>query len=312
MKTLDIVSPFFNEESIISKFIDEIEIVKKRESSRALIRLILINDGSSDNSLKTVLLKNHTWITVINLSRNFGHQAAISAGISHADADYVLTLDSDLQDPPELISEFIDKIYEEFDIVFGVRTIRLGETLFKLWSAKMYYKFLSLISESRIVVNAGDYIMFSRKIQKVFLDMDQELSFNRGVFAWMGFKNTSIYYQRNERESGKSKYTLSKMLNLAKNGIINFSNAPLKISGYLSILSIIFGLGIFIYVLSSGILKNSDLVKGWASLFVSVYAFGIMTLISLNILSIYVINLKSQVRKNPKFIVDEIITHLED
>ena len=215
--------------------------------------IIFINDGSKDKTLSIIekIAKEDNNVKVISFSRNFGHQAAVTCGLKFSTGDAVIIIDADLQDPPEVIPEMV-KLWEQGnDVIYGKRKARKGESKFKLLTASMFYSTLGKLSEIEIPKNTGDFRLVDKKVVEIINSLPEHNKFLRGLFSWTGFNQVPYEYIRNKRYAGKTKYPLRKMVKLANDGIISFSNKPLKIVGELGIISILISFIIFIYALLS-------------------------------------------------------------
>jgi dolichol-phosphate mannosyltransferase len=303
-KIISIVSPIFNEDGNIKVFYNELK--------KVIINLdfdyeiILVNDGSTDNSLVYLieLVQSEKNIKVINLSRNFGHQLAITAGLDNAKGDCVIILDSDMQDPPSVIIDLVSKWQDGFQIVNAKRRSRKDGFL-KNFSAKLFYKFLNSILTNKISENVGDFRLLDKKAVNILQSIKEKDRYLRGLSSWIGFKQTEVLFDREKRFSGKTHYPLSKMFSLALNAIFSFSRLPMKLATFFS--SFFLGLSfiIIVYVIYS--LTQGHTVAGWAStLFIFAIFSGIQMMV-LAIISEYVGRIYTQVQNRPLYIVDEII-----
>ena len=271
--------------------------------------IIVINDGSKDKTLEILekLAQNDENLKVISFTRNFGHQAAVTAGLKYVTGDAIVIIDADMQDPPELIPEML-KLWEDGnEIIYGKRKTREGETAFKLLTAKMFYNTLNALSDVEIPKDTGDFRLVDRKVVDTINLLPEHNKFLRGLFSWVGYKQTPFEYERKERFAGKTKYSLKKMLKLASDGIISFSNKPLKIVGGLGIISIIISICILIYALLSYIFKLNNLSSGWTSLMVAITFFAGVQLLSMWIMSEYIGRIYDETKQRPQYIVDKKI-----
>ncbi len=265
--------------------------------------------GSKDNTqqiLEEIAQKDKN-VKVITFSRNFGHQAAVVAGIKYVTGDAVVILDADLQDPPELIPNMLKYWENGNEVIYGKRKSRKGESKFKLLTAKMFYKTLNALSDVEIPKDTGDFRLVDRKVIDVINTMPEHNKFLRGLFSWVGFKQIPYEYERQERYAGKTKYPLKKMLKLASDGIISFSSKPLKIVGELGILTIILSIGILIYSLISYALQLNNLTAGWTSIMVAITLFSGVQLLSIWIISEYIARIYNDTQKRPEYIIDKKI-----
>ncbi|AMV18180.1 glycosyltransferase family 2 protein [Planctomyces sp. SH-PL14] len=234
--TLTVVIPVFNEEDCLPALLQRVLAIQSRMPNCRL-ELLFVNDGSVDRT--GVLLEEaaaaHCHVKVVQFSRNFGHQAAVTAGIDHADGDFVCIIDADLQDPPEVIPDMLALALEGHDLVYGKRRSRSGETLFKKATAAIFYRMLRRICRVDIPADAGDFRLMSRSVVLAVRQMRETHRFIRGMVAWVGFKSAPYVYDRQERHAGTTKYPLFKMVRFATDAILSFSNLPLRISTYLGL-----------------------------------------------------------------------------
>lgn len=252
MKKISIVIPMYNEHEIANMCYKRInEVIKQLNNYE--YEIIFINDGSKDNTqlILEEIAKEDKNVKILSFSRNFGHQAAVTAGIKYVTGDAIVIMDADLQDPPELIPDML-KLWEDGnEVIYGKRKARKGESLFKLMTAKMFYNTLNALSDVDIPKDTGDFRLVDRKVVDTINNLPEHNKFLRGLFSWVGYKQYAYEYERQERKAGKTKYQLKKMLKLASDGIVSFSTKPLKIVGGLGIITIIISIIILIYSLIS-------------------------------------------------------------
>ncbi|MFK7827540.1 MAG: glycosyltransferase family 2 protein [Oligoflexales bacterium] len=305
-KTVSIVVPIYYEESLIDQLIKRFMSVINELEKNYDYELIFVNDGSTDESL-TLLKKHqliHKGIQIVDLSRNFGHQLAITAGIDYAKGDAVVVIDGDLQDPPEVILEMI-KVWEQgAHVAYGVRNKRKGETFFKLITAKIFYRTLSWFSETDMPVDAGDFRLLDRRVVDQLKAIPERNRYIRGLVNWIGFKQVPISYSRDKRFAGTTKYSLRKMVRFAADGITGFSDKPLYIAGYFGA---IFGILSMFFVLKViwGYVSGDEFVSGWASTITVICFLGSIQLAMLSILGQYVGRIYSEARQRPLYIVKD-------
>ena len=238
MKTLDIIVPVFNEESCINETIKRLENVRENLNSELDVNFVFVNDGSKDETANIIATygQNNKYVKLINFSRNFGHQIAVTAGLDNTNADYVAIIDADLQDPPELIIDMYNKTKDGYDIVYGKRLKRENETAFKKFTAFAFYRVLNYMCDIDIPKDTGDFRLMTKPVVDTLKNMPEHHRFIRGMVPWTGFKSTPIMFNRDERFAGETKYPLSKMLKLASNAIFSFSTKPLKVFYVIGIL----------------------------------------------------------------------------
>lgn len=270
--------------------------------------LIFVNDGSTDKSyevLKNLALKNEQ-IRLISLARNFGHQIAVTAGIDASKGDAVVLIDADLQDPPEVIVEMLEKWREGYDVVYGTRLERHGESAFKLATAKGFYRILNRLSDTKIPLDTGDFRLMSRKVVATLKAMPERDRFIRGMVSWVGLKQISLPYVRQQRFAGKSKYPLKKMLKFAMGGVISFSTKPLQVAISIGMACAVLAiLGIF-YALILRIFTDIW-VEGWTALMIAILFIGGVQLITVGILGEYIGRIYSEIQGRPLYVVDEYL-----
>lgn len=308
MKKISVIVPMYYEEKVAEECYNRLTNVLKNIKDYEY-EIIVINDGSKDKTLEILekLAQNDEKLKVISFTRNFGHQAAVTAGLKHVTGDAIVIIDADMQDPPELIPEML-KLWEDGnEIIYGKRKTREGETAFKLLTAKMFYNTLNALSDVEIPKDTGDFRLVDRKVVDTINLLPEHNKFLRGLFSWVGYKQTPFEYERKERFAGKTKYSLKKMLKLASDGIISFSNKPLKIVGGLGIISIIISICILIYALLSYIFKLNNLSSGWTSLMVAITFFAGVQLLSMWIMSEYIGRIYDETKQRPQYIIDKKI-----
>lgn len=308
MKKISIIIPMYYEEEVAKECYNRMtEVLSKINNYE--YEIICVNDGSKDKTLSILeeIAKADNKLKVISFARNFGHQCAVTAGLKYVTGDCAVIIDADLQDPPELIPEML-KLWEEGnEVVYGKRKTREGESVFKLLTAKMFYKTLNALSDVDIPKDTGDFRLVDRKVVDVMNTMPEHNKFLRGLWGWIGFKQIPYEYERKERFAGKTKYPLKKMLKLASDGIIGFSTKPLKMVGALGIVSILISVIILIYSLVSYICGLNNLKAGWTSIMVTVTLFSGVQLLSIWIMSEYIGRIYDESKGRPQYIIDKKI-----
>ena len=303
---ISIVVPLFNEAGNILALAERLRRVIEHNPEFQW-EVIFVNDGSTDRSdwLLSGLASKYRWLTVIDLSRNFGHQNAITAGMDHSSGDAVIVMDGDLQDPPELIPKMIASWQEGHDVVYATRTTRHGETLFKKFTAAAFYRLLRKLTDTPIPVDTGDFRLISRPVMDALQQMPERNRFVRGMVSWTGFSQTSLPYERDQRLHGRTKFSLFKMLRFAGNGILSFSKVPLDlIISFGLLLSLGSFIGILFVLYETFVLKST--VRGWGSMMVAVLFMGGIQLICIGMVGEYVGRIFDEVRKRPSYIVRRI------
>lgn len=301
---ISVVVPIHNEEGNLNVLHERLGNVL--QSMQLDYEILFVNDGSQDRSLVMIraLAAQDTHVRYIDLSRNFGHQIAVTAGLDHSRGDAVVIIDADLQDPPELIQELYQKHKAGFEVVYARRRSRKGESAMKKWTAKLFYRILRRLTHIDIPLDTGDFRIIDRKVVEVLKQMPEQNKFLRGQISWAGFRQSFVEYDRDERLSGKTSYTYAKMIRFALDGITAFSEAPLRfitmagfaVSG-IAFLLIIYA--ILSYFFSPGY------QTGWASQMISFLFIGGIQLIGIGIIGEYLARIGANVRRRPLYIVAE-------
>ena len=301
-KKISIVVPVKDEEMAIKPFLKE--VFGELKNIKYKLEIIFVDDGSSDNTLLTIKETSliHEEVKYISFSRNFGKEAAMSAGIEYATGDAVIPMDVDLQDPPIVIHEFIRLWEEGFDTVYGYRLSRNEDTTSKKMTAGMFYKVFNKISDNPIPYNAGDFRLIDRKVVDVLRKMPEQNRFMKGLFAWPGFKTTSVPYHRPARKHGKTKFNAWKLWNFAVDGITSFSTWPLRIWSYIGGGIAIVALFFMVFIIMRPILFGRDF-PGYASIMSTILFFGSIQLISIGVLGEYIGRLYIEVKKRPSYVI---------
>lgn len=306
-RLISIVVPCFNEQEVL-----ETTIRRIRDFTKTLptywFEIIFIDDGSGDRTFD--ILKDaatrHPEFRILRFARNFGHQVAVTAGIDAAQGDAVALIDADLQDPPEILSEMITKWEEGFEVIYGVRKSREGESAFKLGTARLFYRLLNALSEVPIPLDTGDFRLMDRRVVDVLGNMPERHRFIRGMVAWAGHKQIALTYDRKKRAAGSSKYPLRKMLRFATDGILSFSSRPLQVATNLGMISAFIALIGIIYALALRI-TTSTWVEGWTALMIAVLFMGGVQLISLGIIGEYIGRIYEETKGRPLYILRDRI-----
>jgi dolichol-phosphate mannosyltransferase len=303
--TYSVVVPAHDEEAVVEELTARLAAVMDALDGDA--EAILVDDGSRDRTYELMLAaaRSDPRFRVLKLSRNFGHQTALTAGVDFASGDAVIVLDADLQDPPEVILDLAARWREGFDVVYAVRDVRTGETRFKRSTAAAFYRAFNRISEVEVPVDVGDFRLVDRRVLAVFLQMRESNRFVRGMFSWIGLEQTGVAYRRDERFAGHTKYPLHRMLRFASTGLISFSSAPLRLAlnvGFaVSIIS--FALGIWSLIVKAAGFYN---VPGWTSIVVVTTFLGGIQLIVLGVIGEYIGDIHTEVKRRPLYVVSEL------
>ena len=299
-----IIAPCYNEEGNLHELHRRISEVMDRTGEPW--ELILINDGSVDRTPE-IIRELHALdprIHYIDFARNFGHQLAVTAGMDYAQGEAIVLIDADLQDPPELILEMIQKWKEGYQVVYAVRSERKGETWFKLFTAKMFYRLIYRITDVNIPLDTGDFRLMDRRVIETLRQMRERHRFIRGMTSWVGFRQTGVQYVRQERFTGQTSYPLRRMIKFASDAITGFSYFPLQLATYLGF--IVAGLGaLFILVVIAARLSGNQTFEGQATTLVMVIFLGGVQLISLGIIGEYLGRIYDEVKGRPLYVVNE-------
>ena len=267
--------------------------------------LIFVNDGSTDRTLDILLniAAGDPSLRIIDLSRNFGHQYAISAGIEAARGEAVILIDADLQDPPEVMPQMLEQWRAGFQVVYGVREQRAGESRFKLWSAALFYRLLQQLSDTKIPLDTGDFRLLDRAVVDVLLQMPEYHRYLRGLISWMGFRQFGLRYARDVRYAGETKYSLGKMLKLAMDGITGFSDKPLFLVGYFGFAITFTTLVLIVWEIINKLLHPHSSVWGWTSLLIVILFLGGVQLMSIGLIGQYIGRIYTETKRRPLYIV---------
>ncbi len=306
---ISIIIPCFNEELVIGETYKRTAKVMQSFEHKGF-EIIFINDGSKDATLsilKSIANEDKT-VKILNFSRNFGHQPAVTAGISVCTGDVAIIIDADLQDPPELFPDMVKKhIEEKANVVYGQRESRNGETFFKKISAKLFYRTINYLSDTPLPVDTGDFRLIDKHVIEAFKNLPEKNKYIRGLISWVGFKQVPILYKREERFAGETKYPLSKMIKFASTSMLYFSKKPLKLALALGLASLLIGLLLGIYVISGLYFRPETVVTGWPSIIISIIFFGGVQLITIGVLGEYLGNVFDEIKNRPEYIIHEKI-----
>lgn len=299
-----VIIPIYNEIDNIDLLYSRVKAVMQSLSENH--ELIFVNDGSKDNSLQAIraLRTKDSCVQYIDLSRNFGHQIAVTAGLDKSLGNRVIIIDADLQDPPELIIDLDKKMDEGHEVVYAKRKKRKGESFFKLITAKYFYKLLRSITSIDIPLDTGDFRIMDRKIVDYMKQMPEQNKFLRGQISWIGFSQTYVEYERDERHAGETGYPLKKMIKFALDGITGFSDVPLRLVFNLGIFVSIFSILLIMYVLFSWLFLDTN-VQGWTSLMVVILFIGGIQMIGIGIIGEYLSRVSHNVKDRPLYIIRE-------
>jgi dolichol-phosphate mannosyltransferase len=306
-KLISIIVPCFNEQEVFVETNRRLKAVMSQlPIEQYQYEIIYVNDGSTDQTLSLIkqALSEDKHLKCLSFSRNFGHQIAITAGLDACKGDAAVVIDADLQDPPSVILEMINLWEKGYDVVFGKRKDRVGESSFKLLTAKYFYKLINRLSDVDIPRDTGDFRLMDRNALNQFLQMRESYRFVRGMVAWIGFNQTFVEYDRESRFAGQTKYPLKKMLRLASDAILSFSNTPLKIAtfvGFITSIAAFIGIVYSLYVR----LFTKSWVEGWTFLMIAILLIGGIILLVLGIIGEYVGRIYGEIKQRPLYIVKD-------
>ncbi|WP_315110199.1 glycosyltransferase family 2 protein [Clostridium intestinale] len=304
-RLISIVIPMYYEEKVADECYKRLK--KVMNDNEINYEFIFVNDGSKDRTFEILnkIAEEDNNTKIISFSRNFGHQIAVTAGVDKAKGDAVVVIDADLQDPPELIPKMINLWNEGYKVVYAKRKKRKGESFFKLFTAGMFYRILDKMTDIDIPLDTGDFRLMDRDVVNVLKTMKENNRFVRGMVSWVGFKQTPIEYERDERFAGETKYPLKKMLKFASDGIISFSAKPLKLMGSLGVFCVSVSLIIFLYALIRKLTNDVNVVSGWASIMTAVTFLGGVQLLSISVLGEYIGRIYDESKGRPLYVIEK-------
>ncbi|MBL4586217.1 MAG: glycosyltransferase family 2 protein [Flavobacteriales bacterium] len=303
--SISVIIPVFNEERNIETLYAR--LLKVFEGLNVNnFEILYVNDGSTDRGLEVIkqLARKDAHVRYLDLSRNFGHQIAVTAGLDRCTGERILIIDADLQDPPELIPELLNRMDEGYDVVYAKRSARKGESFLKKITAKVFYRMLNSITNVHIPLDTGDFRVISRRVVEVLKQMPEREKFIRGQIAWMGFDQTYVEYERDQRQEGDTGYTWRKMIRFALDGITSFSDFPLKMATLMGFVVSFFSFILMLYALYSRFILK-DYEPGWTSLILSVLFIGGIQLIAIGIIGEYIGRISNNVKDRPLYLIKE-------
>lgn len=302
---LSIVIPIYNNAECLEELSRRLRAVLSAEGIDRY-EVIFVDDGSRDRSREVLreLCAKDPRLKLIVLSRNFGHQCAITAGFDSARGEAVLVMDGDLQDPPEVIPEFLTKWREGYDVVYGVRLDRPGEQRFKRWTASLFYRILRRLASADIALDSGDFRLLSRRAMDTFNTLKERSRFVRGMVSWLGYPQAPIYYRRAPRWAGKSQYSLKKLVKFALDGVFSFSNLPLRIATWIGFAGVGVCLPYLIFAVALKLMRGVP-VEGWTSLVAIVIFIGSVQLTILGVMGEYVGRIYEELKERPLYVIQE-------
>lgn len=302
-KQIAVVVPFLNEEGNLPELYRRVSAVFEKVPEE--LRFVFVDDGSTDGSVPYLekIRQNDPRVGILQLSRNFGHQIAITAGMDHADADAVVIIDADLQDPPETIADLLAKWREGFEVVYAVRKSREGETWIKKFLAASFYRTFHRLAKVNVPMDAGDFRLVDRNVVDALKEVRELHRFMRGLTCWVGFRQCAVYYDRAARLAGETKYPVWKSLKLAWDGITSFSAKPLQWMMNLGLLVALISAILTVRIIWMKLSGNGELVSGWASLAVLVLFLGGVQLVALGLLGQYISRIFDESKKRPLYVI---------
>lgn len=301
---LSVIVPCYDEEAVIRETHRRLALVLDTLEGAAY-EILYINDGSRDQTATILreLAAADARVRVVLLARNFGHQMAVTAGLEHAAGEAIVIIDADLQDPPEVIPEMVERWRDGYQVVYGVRTYREGETAFKLFTAKLFYRLINSLSNIEMPLDVGDFRLLDRRVVEALKQMPERDRFLRGMVSWVGFKQCGVFYRRAARFAGETKYPLVKMIRFAADAVLSFSFKPLRLAIYTGFFAIAAAFGGILYAVYK--YYEGDVVRGWASTFVALLLMSGVQLITIGIIGEYIGRIYGEVKKRPLYLVQE-------
>ncbi|MDX2504033.1 MAG: glycosyltransferase family 2 protein [Gammaproteobacteria bacterium] len=303
---ISVVVPAYNEEEVLAEFHET--LAKAMSEVPVCLEIVYINDGSIDNTLDIInsIRTKDKRVTLIDLSRNFGKEIALSAGLHKAAGDAVVVIDADLQDPPELIPELIEEWENGYDVVYAKRTFRGGESFLKKTTAHFFYRMMQRVGKFTIPEDTGDFRILSRRAVNALNTFKEHHRFMKGLFAWIGFKQKAVHYQRDARRAGETKWNYWHLWNFALDGITSFTIAPLKISTYIGLVTALGAFGYGIYMVIETLLHGNE-VPGYPSLIVIVLMLGGIQLVAIGVLGEYLGRIFNETKQRPLYFINEYV-----
>ena len=306
-RLVSVVGPVMNESEGIRLFYERTTAALEAVEPRLDHEIVFVDDGSDDDSVEIMakLCAEDPRVRLLVLSRNFGHQIAITAGIDHAVGDAVVVIDTDLQDPPEVIPEMVQRWREGWKVVYGVRLQRPGESKFKLWTAKLFYRVMNRLSDVDLPLDSGDFRLMDRQVVDALKAIREENRYIRGLVSWVGFKQCALEYERDARYAGATKFTFRRMARFALDGITSFSEKPLRLAVQLGALTTVAAMLLACWIVVSKLVNPDDALPGFASLMVVTLFFGGVQLLSIGLLGEYTGRIYRESKRRPLYLIAE-------
>lgn len=311
MKKISIVVPFYNESASLPTFLQAVTAVTSKQTNYEF-DFVFVNDGSQDDGVDILkgLMTTYPNVVIVDLSRNFGKEVAMLAGLDHSQGDATIIMDSDLQHPPAVIPEFIKYWEEGYYDVYAVRREREGESWLKIKTSELYYKILQSVSSTDVYPNAGDFRLLDRRVVEALVQIRESERYMKGLYGWVGFKKKEIYYDAAERINGETKFNFGKLWRLALNGITSFTTAPLTISIYVGLIVAMVGIFYGLYVLVTSLL-GAPSVPGFPSLMVAILILGGLQLFVIGLIGLYLSRVFIETKRRPVYFVNEVYRQQE-
>lgn len=303
---ISVIAPCYNEEEVLPEFIGR--TISVMIDLKKTFEIILINDGSKDGTIDVAisLADKHSEIKIIDFSRNFGHQAAVTAGIDYAKGKAVILIDADLQDPPEVITEMIQKWHDGYDVVYGQRRDRDGESRFKLFTAKLFYRVFRLMTDKSIPKDTGDFRLMDRKVVDEIKNMRESHRFIRGMVSWVGFKQIPVFYDRKSRFAGETGYPFRRMIKFSLDAIMSFSTIPLRFITLLGVFTIVTTIFLSALILIIRIFQSEYFIPGFSVTTLLLLLFGGFQLFAIGIIGEYIGRIFEEIKNRPLYIIKDI------
>jgi glycosyltransferase involved in cell wall biosynthesis len=308
-KKISIIVPTYNQEIGINELFSRVTKNLRSIQKKYSFEIIFINDFSTDRTYEKLknLARKSKQIKVVNFSRNFGNQIAIAAGIDYCTGDLAIIIDDDLQDPPEVIIDLVDKYEQGFNVVYGIRRKRIGTSPLFRFLAYIYYRFINSLSQTYLPKDVGDFRLIDKNVIESLRTFKEKNRYYRGLISWVGFKQTGIYYDRDARFSGNSNFTLKKYINFAVNGLTSFTEKPLYFAGILGFIITLISFCFAFYIFYKRLTTPDYSIQGWTSIALLVIFFGGIQLMCLGILSIYVSKIFQETKQRPLYLVQSLL-----
>jgi glycosyltransferase involved in cell wall biosynthesis len=313
MRKLSVIVPCCNEEAVIAETYRRLSTVLGAMSLSA--EMLFVDDGSRDMTPRILkeLAREDPSVKLILFSRNFGHQAAVAAGLRYCTGTEAVIIDADLQDPPEAIPPMLDLLdREKCSVVYGQRSRRRGEGILKRLTSRAFYKVLNSLSDVKFPVDAGDFRIVDRKVIDVFNAMPERNKYIRGLIGWIGFKQVPYRYERDPRFAGETKYTMPRMMKLARDGLFSFSRTPLRLAMRMGMFSVVVAIGVALWAILEKLLRVQETIPGWASTVAIIAFLGGIQLLSIGILGEYIGSIFDESKRRPVYVVEELVNVKKD